>query len=302
VYFAQNETCTGGPAGLGSCPVAPELDRKKASRSPGSSYSIEARLSPIHNTQCTDSPSSPQTEGSFSCLPRLPDSTNGRCRDCSNFTRSSLLAGGACASHGRAAGTPAERTHRTGAPCSDEARGRHAKLHAHRRDDRTGAAWKAFKRGGQGGRERASHQAEKGGEKTCDRERRHGRTNGQSEAETQTEGAHGMGRLETRCGPRGLEPGGWRGWGDKRPTARHIHMSPLYGTARPGQLRVPCPSRPATRSYPPCRPPVCFKLPLLVGGGYSYCTLVQIALECVPRVSKIQTPSVPVRACLPLLR
>jgi hypothetical protein len=63
--------CT-STAGLGSCPVAPELDRKKASRSPGSSYSIEAtRLSPMHNTQCTDSPSSPQTEGSFSCLPRL---------------------------------------------------------------------------------------------------------------------------------------------------------------------------------------------------------------------------------------
>jgi hypothetical protein len=87
-------TCAGGPAGLGSCPVAPELDRKKASRSPGSSYSIEAtRLgvlqrasprSPRCTTQCTDSLSSPQTEGSFCCLPRLPDSTNARCRDCSN--------------------------------------------------------------------------------------------------------------------------------------------------------------------------------------------------------------------------
>ena len=288
-----------GPAGLGSCPVAPELDRE---RGKGVEISRLHRGQPLA-VYCSSSTWQRCSPARISTRPGSV--VHGRRPVRRPLFLSSTAAPDAEIVHTQfaapawSAGTPAERT--TGPVLGRGARPR--------RDGRTGGSVsRAFERGrsgSQGGREGESQSGRKK-VLTGDRERRHGRTGKAKRRRKRNEPAHGMdgGRLvDTRRGPRGLDSGG-----DKRPTARHFHMSPLYGTAGPGQLRVrPCvpqKKKKKKKSYASVSvpsghrsyPPVCFKLPLLVGGGYSYCTLVQTALEM--RSTSFKNQNLPPWACV----
>jgi hypothetical protein len=294
-----------GPAGLGSCPVAPELDRE---RGKGVEISRLHRGQPLA-VYCSSSTWQRCSPARISTRPGSV--VHGRRPVRRPLFLSSTAAPDAEIVHTQfaapawSAGTPAERT--TGPVLGRGARPR--------RDGRTGGSVsRAFERGrsgSQGGREGESQSGRKK-VLTGDRERRHGRTGKAKRRRKRNEPAHGMdgGRLvDTRRGPRGLDSGG-----DKRPTARHFHMSPLYGTAGPGQLRVrPCVPQKKKKKKKlrvrvrPVRPPqLPTRLFQTTTPGRRRVQLLYFgpnrAGNAFHEFQKSKPPSVGVRACLPLFR